>query len=166
MNKYLTHLCHHFEGCELEAYLDGGNVATIGFGNTYYKDGSKVKLGDKITQEEANKLFEYHIEEFTKGVLKLVEVSLEDYEVAALVSLAYNIGLGQFKGSNLLRYLNKGFYEEAAREFKWWRKDNGKIVDGLIRRRWSEERLFRGNTTNYIIYELPVNYMKYYGGGY
>jgi lysozyme len=164
MNKYIAPLCHHFEGCKLEAYLDGGGVATIGFGATYYQDGSKVRLGDTITQQDANILFDYHITEFTKGVLKIVEVPLTDYQEAALVSLAYNIGLTRFKDSTLLKELNRGDYEGAAQQFKMWRRDNGKIVSGLVRRRVSEERLFRGNTTDYIIPELPKNWMMYYYG--
>lgn len=164
MNKYIAPLCHHFEGCKLEAYLDGGGIPTIGFGATYYQDGSKVKLGNQIDQYTANILFDYHIYEFTKGVLKLVEVPLTDYQEAALVSLAYNIGLGRLKGSTLLKELNRGYYEGAAQQFKMWRRDNGKIVSGLVRRRVSEERLFRGNTTDYIVYELPENWMIYYYG--
>ena len=165
MNKYIAPLCHHFEGCKLEAYLDGGGIPTIAWGNTYYQDGSKVKLGDTIAQQEADLEFERDITEFTKGVLKLVEVPLTDYQEASLVSLAYNIGLTRFKGSTLLKELNRGYYEGAAQQFKMWRRDNGIIIKGLVVRRVSEERLFRGNTTDYIVYELPENWMMYYYGG-
>jgi lysozyme len=50
-------LIKSFEGCKLTAYKCSAGVNTIGFGNTYYTNGNKVKIGDKITQDEANKLF-------------------------------------------------------------------------------------------------------------
>lgn len=165
MNKYAKTLGHHFEGCRLEAYLDGGGVPTIGWGNTYYSDGEKVKLGDRVTQACADQEFERDIEQFTSQVRDLIEVYLQDYQEGAIIDLAYNIGINNFKNSKLLKLINKKDFEGAAQEFKWWRKDNGKVVEGLVRRRLSEENLFRGNTIDFIIEKLPDNWREVYYGG-
>jgi len=165
MSNYKTDILHYFEQCRLQAYLDGGGVATVGWGNAYYSDGSMVKICDTITQEQADKEFEEDLKYFTEGVLELVNVPITDYEEAALVSLAYNIGMSNFEDSTLLKELNWGNFEGCAEQFKWWRKDNGEVVKGLCRRRISEENLFRGNTTDYIIDKLPDDWRdKYYGG--
>ncbi|KQD16250.1 lysozyme [Acinetobacter baumannii] len=60
----------------------------------------------------------------------------------ALVSLAYNIGSGAFKGSTLLKLLNKGDYKGAADQFLVWNKAGGKVMKGLVRRREAERALF------------------------
>ena len=49
-------LIKKFEGCKLSAYLCPAGLVTIGYGNTFYKNGTKIKLGDKITQQQADEL--------------------------------------------------------------------------------------------------------------
>jgi lysozyme len=165
MNKYMKQLAHHFEGCELKAYLDTGGVPTIGWGTTYYSDGDKVAMGDIITHAYADQEFDLAVEKFTRQVKKLVEVPLTEYQEGALIDLAYNIGINNFKKSTLLKLVNSRDFEGAAQEFKWWRKDNGKVIEGLVRRRLSEENLFRGDTVNFIIEKLPENWRSFYYNG-
>lgn len=166
MNKYLKEIVQHFESCSLKAYLDTDDIATIGWGSIYYskRNGEPVKMGDVITHKEADDEFEADIKEFTDAVRPLVKVPLNERQEAALISLAYNIGMGNFKSSTLLKKLNKGDYEGAALEFRWWRKDAGKVVKGLVRRRLSEENLFRGDVC-YIIQKLRPDWREYYYGG-
>jgi lysozyme len=134
-----------FEGCMLDAYPDpatGGNPWTIGFGNTRRLDGSEVKKGDKITQLEADKLLMKEVEHFESGVLKLVKVELNQNELAALVSFSFNVGLGNLEKSTLLKLLNENKKLEASEQFVRWNKANGKVMNGLTKRRLAERSLF------------------------
>ena len=64
-------LIKQFEGCRLEAYKDSAGIPTIGYGNTYYPDGTKVKIGDKITQQRAEELLQVLLPHYEKIVLKI-----------------------------------------------------------------------------------------------
>ena len=77
-----------------------------------------------------------------QAVDRLVKVPLTQNQFDALVSFVFNIGDGAFAASTLLRYLNKGRYQEAAVEFMRWIHAGGKRLDGLIRRRRAEQELF------------------------
>lgn len=127
-----------YEGLRLEAYYDGGGVATIGYGHT--KD---VVMGTTITQARADRFFREDIAWVKRAVDSTVKVKLNSNQVGALYSFVYNIGGSQWRTSTLLRKLNAGDYEGAANEFKRWNKDNGKTVRGLTNRRRHEAKLFR-----------------------
>ena len=71
-----------------------------------------------------------------------VLVPLNDNQLAACTSLAYNIGLAAFRGSTLLRKLNDGDYQGAADQFPVWNKAGGRVVQGLVNRRAAERDLF------------------------
>ena len=75
-----------FEGCKLEAYLCPAKIWTIGWGATFYEDGSKVKPGDKITQSKADSLLDFHYDLFEKEVKKLLKVPVNENQLGALVS--------------------------------------------------------------------------------
>src|SRR6218665_3122481 len=94
------------EGLVLTAYLCPANVWTIGYGNTYYSDNSKVKKDDKITKEQAEKLFESKLGFYETSVLKSVKGSLTQYQFNALVSFCYNVGASAFQSSTLLKKVN------------------------------------------------------------
>ncbi|MDF2495319.1 lysozyme [Sphingomonas sp.] len=89
---------HHFESCRLEAYRDAVGVPTIGWGNTYYLDASKVRMGDKLTQAQADDLFARILErDFSAPVGKaLGEARTTPAQFGAMVCLAYNIGTTRF----------------------------------------------------------------------
>lgn len=129
-----------FEGCRLLAYKDIGGVWTIGYGHT----GPEVVFGLKISQQQAEEYLRADLSKFEAGIKKLVKVPLTDNEYSALVCLVYNIGLGAFEASTLLRRLNDSKYEDAANQFLRWNKDNGVVVAGLHRRRQAERELFLG----------------------
>lgn len=132
-------LVAEFEGCVLEAYYCPAGVLTIGYGHT----GPDVYPGMVISSEEAVALLDTDLNKFRQAVVRLVDVSLTENQFAALVSLTYNIGIGAFQKSTLLRKLNTGDYEGAANEFKRWNKGGGQVLRGLVRRRAAEEALFR-----------------------
>ena len=134
------------EGCKLSAYVDpatGGEPITIGYGNTKYEDGSKVKLGDKITQDRANSLLLLIVEGFKNNVLKLLTKELNDNQLGALTSFAYNCGLANLKSSTLLKKVNANPNDKTiADEFAKWNKANGKVMNGLTIRRKKESDLY------------------------
>ena len=129
-----------FEGCRLKAYRCSADVPTIGFGNTFYEDGTKVKMGDTITLERARSLFNGLLPRYEKIVLDKVKRQLKQNEFDALVSHTYNTG-----GSSTLFKLVQ---EDAPIEDikKWWLTKyitaNGKFLSGLQRRRLAEFDVF------------------------
>ncbi len=153
-------LIKHFESClkpvkkngkvmHYAAYADpahGWRVPTIGWGTIAYEDGTKVAKGDIITQERADELLAWEVAEKAAGVSRLVKVSLNADQFGALVSFAYNVGLGNLGKSTLLRKLNEGDYDRASIEFLKWNRAAGMILPGLVRRRKSERALFLGKT--------------------
>jgi len=131
-----------FEGKRTNAYDDGVGVWTIGIGTTVYPNGVKVKQGDTCTLEQAKSYFKHDLAKFEKTVNESVTVPLSQNQFDALLSLTYNIGSGAFKGSTLLKRLNKGDCQGAADQFLVWNKAKGKVLDGLTRRRQAERALF------------------------
>lgn len=150
INKDGQDLIKYFEACKLTAYECATSLSlpkakkfwTIGWGNTTYADGKKVKLGDVITQQQADELFLVILDKFEKDVLKLVKVKLNDNQLAALVSFAYNVGVGNLKSSTLLKKVNVNDFVGAKEEFGKWTKSNGKVLNGLVTRRKREADLF------------------------
>ena len=124
------------EDFRAEAYKDTGGIWTIGYGHI-----KNVKQGDKITKQEAERLY---IKDFNEHIkpLKEVKVPLSDNEKIALASFIYNVGPNAFKTSTLLKKLNVGDKKGAAQEFKRWIYDNGKVQKGLVNRRNREMNLF------------------------
>ena len=137
-------LIKQFEGLSLKPYLDAVNIPTIGFGSTYYEDGTKVTLKDKpITEERAAQLLEFIANKtFSENINKVVKVHLNQNQFDALVSFAYNIGNKNFNWSTLLKKLNLSDYQGASLEFGRWNQANGKILNGLVARRQKERELF------------------------
>lgn len=135
-------LISSFEDTRLKAYDDGVGVWTIGIGTTVYPSGNNVKQGDICTLDQAKSYFKQDLAKFEKTVNDSVKVPLSQNQFDALVSLTYNIGSSAFKGSTLLKLLNQKQYREAAAQFTRWNKANGKVLNGLTRRREAERDLF------------------------
>ena len=119
-----------------------GDVPTIGFGTT---DG--VKLGDRITPPVALKRALNDVQKFEGAVKECVRVPLHQYEYDAFLSLAYNIGVGAFCGSTLVRLLNEGKYAEACAQISRWNKAGGREIRGLTVRREKERAKCEGKQT-------------------
>ena len=135
-------LIKEFEGFSSVAYLCSAKKATIGYGNTFWEDGTPVKIGDQISKERAETLLKHVVDNFSVAVEVDIKIEVTQNQFDALVSLAYNIGLGAFKNSTLLRQLNRGNFVGASQEFLRWNKSNGKPLLGLTRRREREKLLF------------------------
>jgi len=137
-------LIKQFEGLKLTSYPDTGGIYTIGFGNTKNKDtGQAIKKGDKIDLATAERWLKIDVDQRIKFIKPLIKVSITENMMAAMTSLAYNIGLQAFKDSKLLEKLNAGVDKKiVANEFLKWNKVNKTPVKGLTNRRIAERELF------------------------
>lgn len=134
-----------FEGFKLTAYLDSVRVPTIGFGTTVYPDGTKVTIGDKISEQQALDYLKNHL---NKSVIpyidNYVKVPINQNQIDALASLIYNIGGPAFKGSTLLKKINaKDTIDNIGVSWLGWNKAGGKVLGGLVRRRNEELKLYK-----------------------
>lgn len=135
-------LIEQFEGLRLKAYKDIVGVWTIGYGHTSAAGAPTVTPGLTITSEQADAILARDLAATERKVNELVKVSLTQNEFDALVSLAYNIGVGNFAKSTLLRLLNQRNYGAAAQQFGRWTKARGKTLKALVTRRKKEATLF------------------------
>jgi lysozyme len=131
-------LVKSFEGCRLEAYQCPAGKWTVGYGHT----GPDVHEGLVISQQQADAFLAADLERFAAGVARFVTRPLSAQQTAALISFAFNEGLGRFSGSTLLVKVNAGLDQEAAREFGKWIYCNKEILTGLVRRRAAEAALY------------------------
>lgn len=135
-------LIKRFEGYSSKAYPDpatGGAPWTIGYGTT-----KGVKPGMVITAEQAEKMLRDDVAKFESGVSSLITAPTTQGQFDAMVSLAYNIGLGNFGKSTLLKKHNARCYTCAADQFRVWSRANGKVMNGLTKRRAAERQVYMG----------------------
>lgn len=129
------------EGYRGEAYRDAAGIPTIGYGET-----AGVKMGDKITPERALVQLLESTEKHADAIRACIHVPLYQHEFDAYVSLAYNIGAGNFCRSTLVKKLNAKDYAGACEEIRRWNKAGGKVLPGLVKRREAEYRMCMGET--------------------
>jgi lysozyme len=143
VNQRTIDLLKQFEGCKLTAYQDVAGVWTIGYGTTASAGvGIEPHEGMTITQEQAEVLLHKTIDNFAPAVASRITVPVSSNEFGACLCLSYNIGLGAFAKSTVLREINAGNKGKAAEAFKMWNKAGGKVVKGLVNRRAAESALF------------------------
>ena len=128
------------EGRVNAVYLDTGGVPTVCEGHT----GSDVQLGDVWSDDLCDKAKHADMLTAAKAVQKHVRVPMYEYEYAALISFVFNVGEGQFRTSTLLRKLNAEDYTGACNELPRWVYDNGRRLNGLVKRRVLERALCLG----------------------
>lgn len=142
VNDDAMDLIKAWEGLRLEAYLCPAGVWTIGYGHT----GPAAYRGAKIDEHKAHMLLETDVAMVAQQVAKLLKRPATSNQFGAFVSLAFNIGIGAFKGSTALRRFNAGDLQGAAEAITWWNKAtvNGKkqVLRGLVNRREDERILF------------------------
>jgi lysozyme len=134
-------LCKQFEGFRSKPYLCPANVATIGYGSTYYADKRKVTLEDPpMSQEEAHALLMIELEHtYLPGVLRNCPIlATDERKCNAIVDFAYNLGVGRVQTSTLKRKINAGDWEGAQEQLMLWTKGGGKVLPGLLKRRKAE----------------------------
>ena len=130
------------EGLRLEAYRCPANILTIGYGHT----GPDVEEGMCIDEQKASQLLRDDLHFAEIGVRTYATVPLTQGQFDALVSFAFNCGIGSMRGSTMLRKLNSRDYLGAAEEFQRWDMAGGKHLAGLARRRTDEKNMFLDGT--------------------
>lgn len=131
-------LIRRFEGLRLKAYLCPAGIWTIGYGHT-----AGVRAGQVIDEIAAELLLDADLKYIAVQLSPLIRVPVSEGQAGAMLSFAFNVGVGAFRRSTLLRYLNEGKYANAAYEFRRWTKAGGRDLPGLVRRREAEEALFK-----------------------
>ena len=141
-------LIKHYEGCPKDtdgnavSYRCPANKLTIGYGSLKLIDGSPVKDDMSITMQEAEDLLTHELKQYQEYINDMVKVPLKQNEFDALVSWVFNLGPTNLKSSTMLKVLNEGKYHEVPEQIKRWNKVNGKVNEGLVKRRKSEALLF------------------------
>lgn len=131
-------LCKRFEGLRLHAYRCPAGVWTIGYGHT-----RDVKPGQTITEEQADALLDQDLGICSRQVRQMVNVRITQNQVEALTDFVFNLGPGNFKGSILLRKINRDPDDPTIRdEFAKWVKSNFEVLPGLVARRAAEAELY------------------------
>lgn len=130
------------EGKVNSTYLDPVGIATVCYGNT----GKEAKLGNTFTDAECLDQLAKDLSTHDKQMMNLIRVPLTDYQHAAFLSFTYNVGVGNFKSSTLLRKLNSKDYNGACQELVKWVYAKGKKLNGLVNRRQDELSMCLGET--------------------
>ena len=132
-------LIKEFEGFRTHAYQDSVGVWTIGYGHT-----KGVQPTDIISAAQGDKMLADELSEYENYVKNLVTVPLHQHQFDALVSWTYNLGPTNLKNSGMLKVLNQGRYDLVPDEMRRWNKAGGVILEGLVKRREAEAKLFAG----------------------
>lgn len=136
-------LMRRFEGFYSKPYMCPAGVPTIGYGATYYVDGTRVTLTDPaITRERAEALLLWHVRTvYLPAVIKLCPGLDHPNRLAALIDFTYNLGGSALKGSTLRKRINAGDWEAVPGELRKWDKAGGRVLRGLTLRREAEAQL-------------------------
>lgn len=148
-------LIKSFEGCHNQPYKCPAALWTIGFGRVLYPDQARLKTDERASYplrsehnrlwnaDEIDALLEADLLRFSAGVLRLCPATADNQcHMDAMVSFAFNVGLGNLQSSTLRMKYNRSDYSGAAEEFLKWTKAGGKVLNGLVRRREAERALF------------------------
>jgi lysozyme len=144
-NKRGLDLIKEFEGFRLTPYLCSADVPTIGYGSTFYENGTKVSLVDKpISRARAEQLLTNTVADFEKKLYPILSgIILNDNQFSALVSFTFNVGVANFKKSTLLKIIRENPNDkDITEQFLRWNKANKKELPGLTRRRQAEAKLY------------------------
>lgn len=137
-------LIKKYEGFSSRPYLCPAGVPTIGYGATYYPNGDTVKMTDPTIDEfQAENMLRHMLVRYENGVNRYVYRSINQNQFDALVSFAYNLGLGALKSSTLLKRVNNDPCDEDIKyQFSRWVRADGKVLKGLKLRRKEEAELY------------------------
>lgn len=156
-----AYLVSPWEGKENTAYKDIVGVWTLCYGET-----NGVKKGDKATDEECADMLAQSLGRYNTQMMRYVKVPLQPHQQAAFLSFTYNVGVGSFSRSTLLKELNKGNYNQACAELRKWVYAGGKKVQGLVNRREDEYKMCMGETKLSFTQDSGVWLSEYYEAMY
>ena len=139
-------LLHEFEqgpqgGMASVPYCDFAGHPTIGWGHRILP---RERFSKPLTVAQSDDLLRSDLERFAAAVNSWVTAPITQSMFDALVCFVYNIGIGNFMKSTMLKLINAGDFVAAAHEFDKWTKAAGKVMPGLVTRRHNEEDLFNG----------------------
>ena len=135
-------LVKRYEGCRLTPYMDMVGIWTVGYGST-----TEVVPGERISQAEAEDRLQEDMEIAEACVNGAVTSTLTQNQFDALCSWVFNLGCKRFRESTMLAKINAGEWDQAAIELRKWDMAGGRHVDGLMRRRRDESKLFESKET-------------------
>lgn len=154
MSQHGLQLLEQWEGFKLQVYKDSAGLPTIGVGHLITKseqasgtiniNGVPVKYAGGLTQQQVTDLLAQDVVPAQNAVNNGVKVALNQNQFDALVSFTFNVGVGAFTSSTLLKVLNQGQYDQVPTQLLRWTKAGGKVVQGLVNRRNNEIKLFLG----------------------
>jgi len=154
VSKECIEMIKHHEGVRQKPYRCPALLWTVGVGHVIDPSHIGVKFDDRkslpipqgwdrtLSMEEVDQILAEDLRRFEKGVLRLCPNGLTQHRFDALVSFAFNVGLGNLQRSSLRMKHNRGDYAGAAEEFLKWAKAGGKVLPGLLKRRRDELNLY------------------------
>lgn len=142
INQAGLDLIKKYEGFRSHAYRDAVGVWTIGYGHTSMAGLPRATSRLKISRQQGEKILAYDVEKFSRQIRPLIQVDLTENQFSAMVSFAYNVGVGGFRKSSVLKRLNAGRFDAVPNRLSLWVKAGGKTLKGLVRRRAAEGALF------------------------
>lgn len=154
LDKKILDLIVHHEGCKLRPYQCPALLWTVGVGHVIDPNHARVPLAERkvlpipsgwnrvLTMGEVDEILAKDLARFESGVQRLCPSGLTSGRFGALVSFAFNVGLGNLQNSTLRMKHNRGEFEGAAEEFLKWNKAGGKELKGLTTRRKDERALY------------------------
>ena len=150
-------MIRHHEGVRNRVYLCPAKLFTVGIGHVLYPEQAKLPVSERLqfqlkpehdrrwTDDEINALLASDLARFERGVARYCPNAVDNQgRFDGLVSLSFNIGLGNVQRSSLRMKNNRGDFEGAAEEFMKWTKGGGRVLPGLVKRRLDEQRLYLG----------------------
>jgi len=144
----------HHEGVRLKPYRCPAKLWTIGVGHVLYPEQAKLSMEDRIkypirpednrifTMDEVNAILAADLQRFERGVLRYCSSGITQGRFDALVSFAFNVGLGTLQRSTLRQKHNRGDFDGAADEFLKYCLGGGKVLKGLLNRRKDERAIY------------------------
>jgi lysozyme len=139
VSKNCIDLIKKFEGLSLKSYRCPAGLLTLGYGNTQWEDGTKVKENQTITLDRAEKLLTFWVNKYANNIT----IKCNQNQFDAMVSFAYNTGIGNFNTSTLKKKAIVNPNDSSIRdEFMKWVNSNGKQLAGLVKRRDAEANLY------------------------
>ena len=147
-------LIKHWEGVRYRPYTCSARLFTIGVGHVLYPAQGRLPLDERdayplephdnrtFSKDEVDGLLSADLIRFETGVARLFPMGLTTGQNDALVSFAFNLGLGGVQRSTLRQKVLRGETQEAADEFLKFTRGGGKILPGLVKRRNDERALF------------------------
>ena len=148
------HMIRHHEGFRLKPYRCPAKLWTVGVGHVLYPNQGRLPLDQRdayplepndnrtFSKDEVDGILSTDLQRFETGVARLFPMVLTQGQNDALVSFAFNLGLGGVQRSTLRSKVLRGETQEAADEFLKFTKGGGKVLPGLVKRRNDERALF------------------------